>query len=65
MTDAEKKDLTEFIKKVLELDDAGRASTKIVVEALLAREAVEGEINERREEKGSPAQCADVPSSQL
>lgn len=65
MTDAEKKDLTEFIKKILELDDAGRASTKIVVEALLAREAVEGEINERREEKGSPAQCADVPSSQL
>lgn len=66
MMESERKDLAEFVKKVLELDDAGRVTATVVIDALHARAKFEERSkHERREEKGSPAQCADVPSSQL
>lgn len=59
MTDSERKDLEKFVTKMSELDDAGKVTVKVVIDALHARAKFGKEQDERRKEEGSPSECAD------
>lgn len=50
MTEEERKDLQDIIRKMLVLNDEERASVKIALEALLAKQELEEVANGKRYE---------------
>lgn len=61
----EEMQMRKLCSDLAKLNPTNQFVIKIQAEALLTSQKLEESKHERREEKGSPAQCADVPSSQL
>lgn len=65
MTDKDKNDLKHFAERLKGMDDAGRDTVRIVIDALYARSKFGEKRDERREKEGSVDKRTEGTPSEL